>query len=242
MYMLVGLYTGMAIFSPWVQSINRNEQRAYLIIWVFLTTFPFIRRGSYELFETTSLWGEETWNEFSSFYYISGFIGYVILGYYLKMYYPAIEITTTLIISIPLYIVGFAITFLWFYFIAPTDEFPAQGDSAVVTEMETSWRFCSTGVLAMTVALFLLFRHAEWDGWFHTHIMMPVSKVTFGAYLMHIFWLNFYFHYTNDWLDGVNEWWGTPVTIILTAILTFASSIITTKIISFIPYSKYIVG
>ena len=75
------------------------------------------------------------------------------------------------------------------------------------------------------------------DGWIYKHIILPVSKLSYGMYLMHIFWLGVWvtlFKYTLA-LPSV-------AAIPAIAVATFISCYLTTKLISFIPGSKWIIG
>lgn len=50
------------------------------------------------------------WNNYGSFYYLSGFIGYLILAYYLKKYPLNWNWNKTLLIGIPLFLLGYLLT------------------------------------------------------------------------------------------------------------------------------------
>ena len=104
-------------------------------------------------------------------------------------------------------------------------------------EMEWSWQFCTPNVLLSTLGAFLLFTCIRRAPSFITSI----AKLTFGMYLMHIFFL---VPISGRLIAGnvaeplLPVWLAIPVI----AVLTYICCIIATKLISLLPGSKYIVG
>ena len=91
-YMLIGIYLLMPLLSPWAEKVEKKELLAYLGIWAFTTLIPLIRDwaagGATTVIYGPSglprqalypLWGEASWNAYGVFYYMSGFIGYLLL-------------------------------------------------------------------------------------------------------------------------------------------------------------------
>ena len=68
------------------------------------------------------------------------------------------------------------------------------------------------------------------------NFVLPVSKVSYGIYLMHMFVLIFFNMIVSGW--GLD----TPVHILVTACLTFVTCAVLAKAVSCIPGSKYILG
>ena len=97
-YMLVGLYLIMPLLSPWAEKVGKRELQVYLGIWLFTTLIPFIRQwagGPAPVMYGPSgipnpakypLWGEASWNTYGVFYYLSGFVGYLLLGLYFRKF------------------------------------------------------------------------------------------------------------------------------------------------------------
>lgn len=75
MYVLIGLYIVAPIISPWLQEIDKNTLKCYLGIWGFSLLIPYI----------TPLVGIRE-GVYGMFYYVSGFLGYFLMGYYLRKY------------------------------------------------------------------------------------------------------------------------------------------------------------
>ena len=97
--------------------------------------------------------------------------------------------------------------------------------------------FCTPNVLLATFGAFLLFTCIEKaPRWINS-----LAKQTFGMYLMHIFFLVF----IAEWIIGGNVarpllpvWLAIPVI----GLLTFLCCAVTTKLLSLIPGSKYVIG
>ena len=119
------------------------------------------------------------WNAFSTFYYVSGFIGYLVLAYYLKTYPLQWSASRLAMVFVPLFVVGYAITaggFIWMQLHHP-------GDYAF---LEIIWYFTGINVWMMTVAMFVAvqkinFKSRRWMSW--------LASLTFGIYLCHFFFV-----------------------------------------------------
>ena len=193
-YMLVGLYLAMPLLSPWAEKAQEREVRGWLMLWLATTLFPFIRRfwlakfGAPEFGATPFLWGEAPWNRFGAFHYVSGFAGYMLLGFYFRKFVPRLDWRRTLAIAAPLWLAGFAITWGFFYFRIPAAQgYPVARPYAFAVDLETSWEFCGTGVALMTAACFLLARKLEFAGGFYRRVVRPLSEASYGTYLLHMF-------------------------------------------------------
>ena len=236
-YMLLGVYLLMPLLSPWAEKVSRKEERAFLLIWAFTTILPFFRPAAMDATGSPDLWGECPWNGFGSFYYVSGFIGYLVLGHYLRTHVKELSWKKTLTVAVPFWIAGYAVTAGGFWKLMPKDAgFPISAPYETAVMMETTWNFCTFGVMMQTVAYFLLIRKITSSGWGYRHIIYPVSGLSYGIYLMHMFILT-----------PVSAWvrsWGmaTPLTMISAAAITYIIGIIITRLISFVPKSKYLIG
>ena len=97
-YMLLGIYLIMPLLSPWAEKVGKKELQFFLGIWLFTTIIPYIRYWAggpaeviYGPFGIPNLakyplWGEASWNNYGTFYYMSGFIGYLLLGLYFRKF------------------------------------------------------------------------------------------------------------------------------------------------------------
>lgn len=234
-YMLLGLYLLMPMLSPWIDKISKKEEQIFLILWGFTTTIPFFRLLAQSLFGLPEVWGEASWNEFGTFYYVSGFVGYMVLGHYFRKHVGTLSWKKTLTWAVTLWIAGYAIAAGGFWQAMPKT-FPVSDKIDLAVRMETTWGFCSTGVMLTTVAYFLVIRKITATGWFYRRFILPISKLSYGMYLMHIFILVPTFAWVTSW--GI----GTPATIFVSALLTFLFCAGIARLISLLPKNKYLIG
>lgn len=262
-YMLIGVYLLMPLLSPWAEKVGKKELLVYLGIWLFTTFIPLIRDwvSSDPLafaYGPTGiprqalypLWGEASWNGYGLFYYMSGFIGYLLLGLYFRKFVGELSWSKTLGIAIPAWLGGFAITFGGFLrrvYETSGGNFPAEGIINDAVYWETTWCNDTIGVALMTVAWILLFRKIRNEGGFYKKVLLPVSKASYGVYLSHILLLVPIGGAVREWLgsgdEGLLGFWTTPVEIVLSAVLAFVAVSALSVLIQKIPkIGKYIMG
>lgn len=235
-YMLLGIYIIMPLLSPWAETVSKKKEEAFLLLWFFTTMIPFFRLAADLAYGQPRVWGEAFWNEFGTFYGVSGFIGYLVMGHYIRKYVPELSWGKTLCITLPSLAVGYAISAGWFWCNIPS-AYPVSGPIGIAVLCETSWNFTTTGVALMTIGYFLLIRKCTDNGRFYKKIIMPISRCSYGMYLMHIFFLTFWFSTLHEAIAS------TPVVIFLTATCTYISSFILSLLLSYIPkIGKYLVG
>lgn len=262
-YMLIGVYLIMPLLSPWAEKVGKKELQVYLGIWLFTTFIPLIRDwvSSDPLafaYGPTGiprqalypLWGEASWNGYGLFYYMSGFIGYLLLGLYFRKFVGELSWSKTLGVAIPAWLGGFAITFGGFLrrvYETSGGNFPAEGIINDAVYWETTWCNDTIGVALMTVAWILLFRKIRNEGGFYKKVLLPVSKASYGVYLSHILLLVPIGGAVREWLgsgdEGLLGFWTTPVEIVLSAVLAFVAVSALSVLIQKIPkIGKYIMG
>lgn len=262
-YMLIGIYLLMPLLSPWAERVGKRELQVYLGIWAFTTLIPLIRDIVAGAAPTviygvsglprqalTPLWGEASWNAYGTFYYFSGFIGYLLLGLYFRRFVGELSWRKTLAIAIPCYLAGFAVVFGGFLrrvFEMAQGIFPVEGLVEKAVWWETTWCNDTIGVALMTVAWILLFKKIKCDGKFYQKVLLPVSKASYGVYLLHLLILVPICSFFREWLglgmDGKLGVWTSPVQIIVSAVLGFIASTAIAVVLQKIPkVGKYIVG
>lgn len=262
-YMLIGVYLLMPLLSPWAEKVGKKELQIYLAIWLFTTFIPLIRDwvSSEPLafaYGPTGiprqalypLWGEASWNGYGLFYYMSGFIGYLLLGLYFRRFVGELSWGKTLAVAVPAWLGGFVITFGGFLrrvYETSGGNFPAEGIINDAVYWETTWCNDTIGVVLMTVGLILLFRKIRNEGCFYKKVLLPVSKASYGVYLSHLLVLVPVCGLVRGWLGSGNEgllgFWTTPVEIILSAVVAFTAVSIISVIVQKIPKAgKYIMG
>lgn len=236
-YMLCGLYLIMPLLSPWANKVSRRELEVYLGIWIVTLLFPFIREaagGRAPLIHAADglpaqalfpLWGEASWNPFGLFYYVSGFVGYMLLGLYIRKYLANNRFSGLLGWSF--FLVGFVLTtFGLLQRMCESGYFPVTGGVDVAVGWEAAIAFCGFPVALSALGLTLMFRRIPCkDGAFYKYIVLPLSKAGYGMYLMHMLVLAFVSTWIRNALgtgsSGALGYWTTPVEILATALVTF---------------------
>ena len=253
-YMLVGVYLIMPLLSPWAEKVGKKELLVYLGIWLFTTIIPFIRQwagGPAPVMYGPSgipnpakypLWGEASWNTYGVFYYLSGFVGYLLLGLYFRKFVGRLSWGKTLAWAVPLFLAGFAVCNVGFLTRVWADSkgvFPIEGPVGLAALWEGPWLNDTLGVALMTIAWVLLFRKIQTGGGFYQKVVLPVSKASYGMYLCHMLllgsvsaWLRSSLGTGTDALLGI---WTTPVQVFSTALLSFAGVAIFSVMVRKIP-------
>lgn len=180
LYMLVGLNLVMPILNAWLLSASRRDIKTILVIWGISLLLPYVSMFAPSLgyegnYGNYGILGVCDWNVYGSFYYLSGFIGYLILAYYLKTYPLQWSAAKTAAIMLPMFAIGYAITFAGYVGVQAIH----PGDYAF---LEVIWLFCGINVFMMTLPVFvfiqrLKFRPRRW--------LASLASLTFGIYLVH---------------------------------------------------------
>lgn len=219
-YMLIGLYLFMPVLSPWLKGVSKRGEQLFLAVW-FITTF-----WHYGKLWVASVYGECYWNEFHTFWYFSGFIGYLVLAHYIRTYIDW-SLKKSLLIGGILFLIGYLFTAIVYY--------ERTFTATQLQELELSWRFCSFNVAFMTFGAFVIIKKISFRAnWLYSPIQQ-LSKLSYGIYLMHIFILGFSYKI-------IEGYFSTPITIIIVGVSTFIACCLLTKLLSYLPGSKYIVG
>ncbi len=241
--MLCGLYLIMPLLSPWAEKVSARELRGWIGVWALTTTFPYLRALWGHLFGAPSfgavpyLYGECPWSGFGMFHYVSGFFGYMLLGFYMRKFASEWSWRRTLSCAVPLWIVGYAIVFLPFFVRIPSVAgYPVDAPYATAVSLEVSWDFVSTGVAMTALAYFLVIRKFTSDGAFYRRLIRPLSDASYGTYLIHMLVLA-------EVCKWMNENLTAPLAIAGTALTTFIITSILSMVLRRIPkVGKYLCG
>ena len=241
--MLLGLYLVMPLLSPWAERASEKEIRGWLAVWFVTTTFPFLRRlwahlyGAPDFGAVPFLYGECPWNAFGTFHYVSGFFGYMLLGYWFRRFAKVRSWGATLRKALPLLTAGYAIAACGFWFRVPFDgSFPLVRDYPTAVDLEMSWEFCSTGVALTVLGYFMIIRKLTADGTFYRRVIRPLSDASYGTYLVHIFFLTTVMPFLKGHVP-------VPVAIVGCALATFTAASFFSLLVRRIPvFGKWICG
>lgn len=180
LYMLIGLYIIMPILSSWLVQATQKEIKTLLYIWGITLVLPYVKMVAPLLGYTGNyghmgLFGECDWNVYGTFYYISGFIGYLILAYYLKNYPLNWSWKKMAFICIPMFAVGYAITSVGY--VITNAYFPGN-----YAYLEILWYFAGINVFMMTFPVFIAIQKLNTRS---RKCLSYAAKLTFGIYLCH---------------------------------------------------------
>jgi len=218
MYTLTGLYLFAPVISKWIESANKREIEYLLILWLVVMCFPYIRA-----FINIS---EGDYNILSTF---SGFLGYMVLGYYLKKY-PVNLSSMFNKIKAAVCFFGFSVVLPAIFYIGQFTDF----DPGTVL-----YNYLSISIVSMCVFWFILIQNLTrlHTVVLFTKVMKELSSMSFGIYLVHIFVMR---RLIWNWIPvGALPLW---LEIVVVAMLTFFLSYLVVKIISRFRFSKYIIG
>ena len=226
MYPLISLYLIIPVVSPWLEKSSAKDELIFISIFAFTTFLPWIHR-----FVSPSIFGEALWNGFGAFWYCSGYLGYLVLAHYIRFHIHWSR-ARRLRIGTVCFIVGSAFTAWSFWWKAvPGIMFPSM-------QLEWSWEFCTPNLLLSTFGAFLLFSCIEGKA---PRFVTEVGKLSFGMYLMHMFFLN----PISQLVIGGNvarPLLPVSVAIPVIALATYLCCIAMTKLLSYLPAAEYIVG
>ena len=219
MYPLISIYLIIPVVSPWLRKATAAEERFFLLLFAISTCIPFLNRFCGEV------WGQCFWNEYHMLWYFSGYLGYLVMAHYIRTHLTW-SCTRKLTVGAIALVAGAVGTILSFYLQA------TPGTLHSTPHIELGWAFCTPTVLCLTSGCFLMMSCINGKA---PAFITQLSKLSFGIYLMHIFWLGL-------WVSILKPVLPTATAIPAITVCTFISCAITSKIISLIPGSKYIIG
>ncbi|WP_455674212.1 acyltransferase [Phocaeicola sp.] len=172
-YLLIGLYLYLPIFSAWVEKASNKAKLWFLVAWGATTLLPY-----YYEYVSPYLWGTCSWNSFGMLYYFAGFNGYLLLGHYLRK--QDWSLGKTLTISIPMLIVGYAVTFTGFRHVTALPEYSDE-------LLELFFTYNSLNVVMMTIPFFMLAKKVNVKSELVRRMLANLTVCGFGIYMVHYF-------------------------------------------------------
>ena len=180
LYMLVGLYLVMPVLDAWLERASRRDIRLFLGLWGVSLFIPYIQMlapvfGYTGNYGNMGIWGVCDWNAYGTFYYFSGFAGYLVLARYLIRYPLAWSLRRTLCIAVPMFVAGYLVTSLGY--VLAQRYFPGN-----YAYLEIVWYFTGINVFMMTFPVFVLVQRIKVPS---CAFLSTLSSLTFGIYLCH---------------------------------------------------------
>lgn len=225
MYTLGGLYLLTPVISPWLNTASKRTIEFYLFIWFITLLFPYFER----LLHLHTLITPRA----DVFYYFSGFVGYYVLGWYLKRYQNVVvsfigkhRFWILLVLGCIIAVSAKGIDKIYHLNLDEQDAFWFQ--SIAVAVFCVFWWYLSQSIAKKSFM--------ELEGVRKT--ILFISNYSFGIYLMHILimrpWL-----WETHLIQGINNYILQTFAVI---IVDFLICISLCWLISLTPWSKYIIG
>ena len=172
-YLLIGLYLYLPVFSAWVEKASDKAKLWFLGAWAITLLLPY-----YNQFVAQYLWGTCSWNAFGMFYYFAGFNGYLLLGHYLRNL--DWKLGKILAIGLPMFVIGYAVTFFGFRYITALPEYSDE-------MLELFFTYCSLNVVMMTIPVFMLCKKVNFRSEGIKKALANLTLCGFGIYMIHYF-------------------------------------------------------
>tara|TARA_R110002012_G_scaffold283304_2_gene473585 strand:+ start:32260 stop:33285 length:1026 start_codon:yes stop_codon:yes gene_type:complete len=218
-YVICGMYLLAPIISPWLVSSTQKEFQFIIFLWLITILLPY----------TSFIW-PDFYKIDGNYYFIlnsfGGFMGYMLLGVYLKKYPILLKKSKALFLIIILSTV--AILPILYCYLYRRD---------LITVINNNLSISS---VLLVISIFIFFqnfgiKNQNFIGFVHT-----IARHSFGIYLIHIIivrelvWTGYSYFRPED-LNPLIE---TPAI----ALVSMAICFVIVKLFSKLPYSNYIVG
>ena len=176
-YVLIGLYLYLPVFSAWVEKATRRQKEWFLGIWGVSLLLPYVTE-----FVERYAFGTCEWNSFGLFYYFAGFNGYLLLGHYLHTYVRW-SVTRRVAVSLPLWAVGYIVSLSGYQYIMSLE-------TQTPEQVELFWTYCTPNVAMMAVAWFVTLYAVvpKAEGWV-ARWLSNLTRCGFGMYMIHYFFI-----------------------------------------------------
>ena len=208
----MGLYLIAPILSRWVQKASYRELEFFLILWAVSLCYPLLKSV---LIIKTSQTG--------ILYYLSGYVGYFVLGYYLKTYPDRIPFKWLL----PFVVIAIAAPIYCKVKDIPVDFYSVFWYLSIFVS-----------ILCVFIWKLVTLLVPEREGKGSSPFLSRLSQLTFGVYLIHYFIIREIL-----WNLGCIQ--RIPYYILQTAViilLAFLCSFMITGAIAGLPGSRFLIG
>ena len=211
-YVLIGLYLFAPIISPWLDKASKKELHVFLALWGITLFLPII-----------SGYTKIPYGYYSVLCYFGGYLGYFVLGYYLRRniktplrwYYSCLLILLPIIAYATCKAMHMRSDFNTYYYLSIFSAMMSVGWFSLFQQIK--WKFSDS---------------SKWHRW-----LVHVSCCTFGIYLIHILVMKYWL-----WHCSFIYSQGYLFQIVVTSVLTLLFSYIVTHFLSKLPFSKYLIG
>lgn len=231
LYMLIGLYLVIPIIDGWLRTATRRDVGTFLVIWAVSSLLPWFKMAAPLLgyvgnYGHMGVWGECDWNPFGMLYYVSGYIGYIVLAWYLTRWPLQWSRARMWAVMLPMFLVGYAATVIGFLIV----QVYYPGDYAY---LEIVFYMCGLNVIMMVIPVFTSMQRIGGNA---KPVLTKMAAMTFGIYLCH-----YPFEYiAYDLLDIQGMW--PAVRLVGGAVIAFACATFVTWLLSRWPVTRRLVA
>lgn len=220
MYPLLGIYMFIPVISPWLRQATARQELFFISMFALSTCMPYLNRWCGDL------WGQCFWNEFHMLWYFAGYLGYLVIAHYIRFRLTWSK-ARRLGVGAVMMAIGAVWTILSFYVQA------VPGILHDTPTLEIGWSFCTLNVVILTTGAFLMFSCIGNSN--EPRAVADCARMSYGMYLMHIFWLGM-------WVAILKDQLPTAAAIPVIAVCTFITCYVCTKLLSYLPGSSWIIG
>lgn len=212
-YMIIGIYLFIPIIKPWVQTASNKALFYFLIIWIITLV---INQQKIFLVDDTPL----------NIRYFSGYIGYLILGYYMA---NRMIVTKNIMAWAAFFLItGYLVTLYGTYVLSTQNGMFS----------DSYYEYLTINVMLMTASIFTLFKGS--NPTLSIRLIAGrslISKYGYGIYLNHFLVLSVisYFHFDYSFANPI-------ISIPAITLVCLAISTLMVYILQQLPYGKYISG
>lgn len=176
-YMLIGLYLYMPVFSCWVAQATEKAKLWFIALWCVTSLLPY-----YLQFVSPNIWGTCSWNAFGTLYYFAGYNGYLLLGHYLRNH--SWSVRQFFLIGVPMLIAGYCITYFG-------RSYMLAQPGCTENMAELFWTNNSLNVIMMTVPLFMVCKLIPVKSERMRALLASLTKCGYGIYMIHYFFIGY---------------------------------------------------
>lgn len=203
LYALIGLYLFIPIISKWIETATKKELQYFLLLWSITLLLPYLKIESSILLN------------------FGGYLGYLVLGYYLRKFPLKIGYLSMILITV--LISGIFPTLIYTKILPP------------LVENRELYGYLTLNVAWLCVLYYTIIQRFNC---IENKFVRDFSIMSFGIYLIHIFVMRYFVW---EWIVGSYR---LPIAIEIpvTALITLIISYTIIKFISITKISKYIIG
>ena len=214
MYSLAGMYLLTPVLSRWLTIANVKEMEFYLLLWLVTLCVPFVKLF-FPFNESDTSW----------LYYFHGYVGYFVLGFYLKHYWEQ-QMSMWRMMALLVFFIVISV-------ILPITLLELN----VKVDFYSLFWYLSITVALQCVVWWIVVKRLMRKVSKVPSFVVELSKLSFGIYLVHILVMRNILWET-AWMQEMSG----EIQIVVCTILTFVISALISWGISKIKYVKAIIG